>query len=84
MVKYDLLGSIAHAQMLGKCKIITKGEKDKIVEELKQILKEVQESKLEIAAGEAEDIHSWAENKKKEKIGTVAGKLHIARSRNDQ
>jgi len=84
LVKYDLLGSIAHAQMLGKCKIIIKEEKDKIVEGLKQILKEVQENKLEITAGEAEDIHSWAENKLKEKIGTVAGKLHIARSRNDQ
>jgi argininosuccinate lyase len=44
----------------------------------------VQEGKLEIINGEAEDIHSWAENKLKEKIGTVAGKLHIARSRNDQ
>ncbi len=84
LVKYDLLGSIAHAQMLGKCNIITKEEKDKIVEGLRQILKEAQESKLEIAAGEAEDIHSWVENKLKEKIGTVAGKLHIARSRNDQ
>jgi argininosuccinate lyase len=84
LVKYDLLGSIAHAQMLGKCKIITKEEKDKIVEGLRQILKEVQEGKLEIAAGEAEDIHSWVENKLKEKIGAVAGKLHIARSRNDQ
>ncbi len=78
LVKYDLLGSIAHAQMLGKCNIITKEEKDKIVEGLRQILKEAQESKLEIAAGEAEDIHSWVENKLKEKIGTVGGKLHIA------
>jgi len=68
LVKYDLLGS----------------EKNKIVEELKQILKELQEGKMKIAAGEAEDIHSWVENKLKEKIGTVAGKLHIARSRNDQ
>jgi len=84
LVKYDLLGSIAHVQMLGKCKIISKEEENKIVEGLKQILKEVQESKLEIAAREAEDIHSWVENKLKEKIGTVAGKLHIARSRNDQ
>jgi len=84
LVKYDLLGSIAHAQMLGKCKIITKEEKDKIVEGLKQILKEVQEYKVEIVTGEAEDIHSWVENKLKEKIGTVAGKLHTARSRNDQ
>jgi len=84
LVKYDLLGSIAHVQMLGKCKIISKEEENKIVEGLKQILKEVQESKLEITAREAEDIHSWVENKLKEKIGTVAGKLHIARSRNDQ
>jgi len=84
LVKYDLLGSIAHAQMLGKCKIIAKEEKDKIVEELKQILKEVQEDKVEIVTGEAEDIHSWVENKLKEKIGAIAGKLHIARSRNDQ
>ena len=84
LVKYDLLGSIAHAQMLGKCKIITKEEKDKIVKGLQEILKEVQEGKLEIINGETEDIHSWVENKLKEKIGTVAGKLHIARSRNDQ
>jgi len=84
LVKYDLLGSLAHAQMLGKCKIITKEERNKIVEGLKQILKEVQEGKLEITAGEAEDIHSWVENKLKEKIRIVAGKLHTARSRNDQ
>ena len=84
LVKYDLLGSIAHSQMLGKCKIITKEERNKIVEGLKQILKEVQEGKVKIITREAEDIHSWVENKLKEKIGAVAGKLHIARSRNDQ
>lgn len=84
LVKYDLLGSIAHSQMLGKCNIIIKEERNKIVEGLKQILKEVQEGKVKIIAKEAEDIHSWVENKLKEKIGTVAGKLHIARSRNDQ
>jgi len=84
LVKYDLLGSVAHVKMLGKCKIITKEEKDKIVKGLQEILKEVQEGKLEIINGEAEDIHSWVENKLKEKVGTVAGKLHIARSRNDQ
>jgi len=84
LIKYDLLGSIAHAQMLGKCKIINEEEKDKIVEGLKQILKEVQKDEVEIVTGEAEDIHSWVENKLKEKIGTVAGKLHTARSRNDQ
>ena len=66
LVKYDLLGSIAHAQMLGKCKIITKEETAKIVEGLKQILKEVQEDQVEIVTGEAEDIDSWVENKLKE------------------
>jgi len=84
LVKHDLLGSIAHAQMLGECKIITKEERNKIVEGLKQILKEVQEGKEKVITGEAEDIHSWVENKLKEKIETIAGKLHIARSRNDQ
>ena len=84
LVKYDLLGSIAHSQMLGKCQIITKEETDKIVEGLKQILKELQEGKVKIITREVEDIHSWVENKLKEKIGAVAGKLHIARSRNDQ
>ncbi|HER24592.1 MAG TPA: argininosuccinate lyase [Candidatus Atribacteria bacterium] len=84
LAKYDLLGSIVHAQMLGKCNIITNEESNKIVEGLKQILKEVQESKIKIDISEAEDIHSWVENKLKEKIGILAGKLHIARSRNDQ
>jgi len=84
LVKYDLLGSIAHSQMLGKCKIITKEERNKMVEGLKQILKEIQEGKVKISTREAEDIHSWVENKLKEKIGIVAGKLHTARSRNDQ
>jgi len=84
LIKYDLLGSIGHVQMLGKCKIITKEEKNKIVKGLKQILKEIQEGKVKIIAKEAEDIHSWVENELKEKIGAVAGKLHIARSRNDQ
>ncbi len=84
LVKYDLLGSIAHAQMLGKCKIISKEETNKIVKGLQDILKEVEEEKVEIISRETEDIHSWVENKLKEKIGAVAGKLHIARSRNDQ
>ena len=84
LVKYDLLGSIAHVQMLGKCKIITQVEKNKIIEGLTQILKEIEENKVKIITKEAEDVHSWVENKLKEKVGIVAGKLHIARSRNDQ
>ena len=80
---YDIAGSIAHAKMLGKCNIISYKESQKIVTALEEILKDVQENGLSIS-GEAEDIHTWVENKLKEKIGDIAGKLHTARSRNDQ
>lgn len=80
---YDITGSIAHAKMLGKCNIIPDVESQKIVTALEAILKDVQKNGLSIT-GEAEDIHTWVENKLKEKIGDIAGKLHTARSRNDQ
>ena len=80
---YDITGSIAHAKMLGKCNIISHEESQKIVVALEAILKDVQKGGLSIS-GEAEDIHTWVENKLKEKIGNIAGKLHTARSRNDQ
>jgi len=80
---FDITGSIAHAKMLGKCHIIPDVESQKIVAALEVILKDVQKNGLSIT-GEAEDIHTWVENKLKEKIGDIAGKLHTARSRNDQ
>ena len=80
---YDITGSIAHVKMLGKCNIIPDVESQKIVAALEAILKDVQKNGLSIT-GEAEDIHTWVENKLKEKIGDIAGKLHTARSRNDQ
>jgi len=80
---FDITGSIAHAKMLGKCHIIPDVESQKIVAALEAILKDVQKNGLSIT-GEAEDIHTWVENKLKEKIGDIAGKLHTARSRNDQ
>jgi len=80
---YDITGSIAHAKMLGKCNIISQEESQKMVVALEVILKDVQQNGL-LISGEAEDIHTWVENKLKEKIGDVAGKLHTARSRNDQ
>jgi len=83
LIEYDILGSIAHAKMLGKCNIIAQEEEEKIVNALKEILQDIQESKI-VITDDAEDIHSWVEYKLKEKIGDVAGKLHIARSRNDQ
>ncbi|MFW6135131.1 MAG: argininosuccinate lyase [Elusimicrobiota bacterium] len=83
LVKYDILGSIAHAKMLGKCKIITRDDADKIIKGLKDILSQIKDGSLTVD-NQAEDIHSWVESILTEKIGEIAGKLHTARSRNDQ
>ena len=83
LIKYDILGSIAHAKMLGKCKIITRDEADKIIKGLKDILSQIKNGSLTVD-NQAEDIHTWVENSLRVKIGEIAGKLHTARSRNDQ
>jgi len=46
LARYDILGSVAHAGMLGKCRIIDKKDSDKIVEELKVILKEIETTEV--------------------------------------
>ena len=79
----DVRGSIAHARMLGRQGIVPARETDRIVGGLERIA-------TEIAAGtfpwpaDAEDVHSAVERVLHERIGEVAGKLHTARSRNDQ
>jgi argininosuccinate lyase len=79
----DIEGSIAHAEMLAQQKIVTIAEKNKIISGLKKILIEIQKEKF-IFKPELEDIHMNIENRLQELIGDVAGKLHTARSRNDQ
>ncbi len=81
--KQDILGSIAHAEMLGVCKILTIAEANEIVAGLNTILTGIQDGLLTLPE-EAEDIHTAIEGMLFEKIGPVAGKLHTARSRNDQ
>ncbi len=83
LAKYDVLGSIAHVTMLGKCKIISKNDADEIIKGLKEIEKEISDGKF-VFRVDLEDIHFNIESRLKEKIGAVAGKLHTARSRNDQ
>ena len=80
---YDIAGSVAHAAMLGKTGIITEKEARKIINGLKGILQEITDGKLEFSM-ELEDIHMNIENRLVRKIGPVGGKLHTARSRNDQ
>jgi len=81
---YDIAGSIAHARMLGECGIIKKVETNKIIKALREIETEIDENKFSFKV-ELEDIHSNIEAALVEKVGAdIGGKLHTARSRNDQ
>jgi len=80
---YDIEGSIAHAKMLSKCRIIPKNEAEKIISALKEIAREI-ESGLFHFDPSLEDIHMNIEASLIKKIGPLGGKLHTARSRNDQ
>lgn len=83
MYRQDILGSMAHARMLGKCGIITQAETEQILSGLQSILTDIEAGNFtfEIAL---EDIHMNIEKRLTERIGPVGGKLHTARSRNDQ
>jgi argininosuccinate lyase len=80
---YDIAGSIAHARMLAKQGIITDKEAEAIVIGLNGIKEELALGQFVFKA-ELEDIHMHVEARLIEKVGGVGGKLHTARSRNDQ
>ena len=79
----DILGSIIHTQMLMKQKIIDKKKGNKIIGGLKKIRNEIIKNKFNFKK-EYEDIHLNIEKRLFQIIGSDAGFLHIARSRNDQ
>ena len=79
----DILGSIIHAQMLAKQKIIERKKSKKIIQGLKKIRNEIEKNKFNFNK-KYEDIHLNIEKRLFEIIGDDAGYLHIARSRNDQ
>ncbi len=83
LAKYDISGSIAHARMLGKQKIIPSKDAQAIIKGLGLILKDIQGGKFKFDL-DAEDIHSNIQELLVKKIGEPAAKLHTARSRNDQ
>ncbi len=83
LYKQDIAGSIAHCKMLAKVKIISATERDLIIQGLKKIIQEINDGEFNFSI-ELEDIHLNIESRLKEIIGEVAGKLHTARSRNDQ
>jgi argininosuccinate lyase len=83
LAPHDIAGSIAHARMLGKCGILTKAETEKIVGGLEEIREEIARGEFHFDPA-LEDIHMHVERRLTDKIGDVGGKLHTARSRNDQ
>jgi argininosuccinate lyase len=80
---YDIQGSIAHCRMLAKCGIITDQESRQIVDGLRAIEAEL-DSGAFVFDVRWEDIHMHIERRLIDTIGPVGGKLHTARSRNDQ
>ena len=83
MYRYDILGSVTHARMLARQGIISENEAETIVQGLEGILAEIEAGDFEFTVAR-EDIHMNIEARLIEKIGAVGGKLHTARSRNDQ
>ena len=80
---YDIAGSIAHARMLARQDIISKQDADTIIGGLNSIKEEIEQDDFDFKP-ELEDIHMNIEARLIEKVGEVGGKLHTARSRNDQ
>lgn len=79
----DILGSLAHATMLGETGILTSEEAQTIIGGLESLHEDIHDGNL-ILPSDAEDIHTAIEGLLQERIGNLAGKLHTARSRNDQ
>ncbi|HEX8551253.1 MAG TPA: argininosuccinate lyase [Abditibacteriaceae bacterium] len=80
----DIRGSRAHVAMLARCEIIPANEAAQIDAGLEAISSAIESGALGFSGAPDEDIHSFIERNLRERIGAVAGKLHTARSRNDQ
>lgn len=83
LYKHDIKGSIAHAKMLSRQHIIEEHEARSIVSGLEQVLQEIESGAFKFS-NDDEDIHMAVEKRLTEIVGPVGGKLHTARSRNDQ
>ncbi|MGH7832793.1 MAG: argininosuccinate lyase [Candidatus Binatia bacterium] len=83
LYRHDIAGSIAHARMLARRRIIPARDARKIIAGLKSIQQEIERGKFNFSTAD-EDIHMNIERRLIEKIGGAGGKLHTARSRNDQ
>ncbi|MDF2569679.1 MAG: argH 1 [Sporomusa sp.] len=83
MYRQDIAGSIAHASMLAKCGIISQEDTKLIIDGLNGILADIEAGNFSFEVS-LEDIHMNIEKRLTERIGPAGGRLHTARSRNDQ
>ena len=83
LFRQDIAGSIAHATMLAETGILTHADRDAIIAGLAEVLAEIEGGSFTFSRA-LEDIHMNVESRLREKIGDAAGRLHTARSRNDQ
>jgi argininosuccinate lyase len=83
LLEWDLAGSVAHAMMLGETGIIPPDDAQRIVAGLRAIAADARSGRIRVD-GNFEDVHSFIEAALYERIGAPAGRLHTARSRNDQ
>ncbi|HMA80646.1 MAG TPA: argininosuccinate lyase, partial [Candidatus Binatia bacterium] len=83
LYRHDILGSIAHAKMLAKQRIISAADGRKIVRGLRAVEREISSGRFVFSPTD-EDIHMNIERRLSELVGPAGGRLHTARSRNDQ
>ncbi len=83
LYRFDIEGSIAHATMLADCGIISRKDSSAIIRGLKGILSDIENGRFVFDPAD-EDIHMAIEKELIRRVGNAGGKLHTARSRNDQ
>ncbi|MFZ4834735.1 argininosuccinate lyase [Rouxiella sp. Mn2063] len=84
LAEQDIVGSVAWSKALVTVNVLTAEEQLQLEGALNVLLEEVQANPRAILASDAEDIHSWVEQKLIDKVGALGKKLHTGRSRNDQ
>ncbi|EOW9102470.1 argininosuccinate lyase [Vibrio cholerae] len=84
LAEQDIVGSIAWSKALVSVNVLSVQEQQQLEQALNHLLQSVQQDPEQILASDAEDIHSWVEQKLIEQVGDLGKKLHTGRSRNDQ
>ncbi|TLE22645.1 argininosuccinate lyase [Vibrio cholerae] len=84
LAEQDIVGSIAWSKALVSVNVLSVQEQQQLEQALNHLLQSVQQDPEQILTSDAEDIHSWVEQKLIEQVGDLGKKLHTGRSRNDQ